>query len=337
MKRGLYWDSLKVILIILVIYGHAIAPYAPDGSFNRAMYSFIYSFHIPLFIFVSGIFSHIHDRERYKKRIIQLFETFVVFQIIRTMIPVIQGNEFSLKSFLCTNWIMWYLLSLTYWRLMVYFIPERWILYRKSAITLSLIISILVGFVPIYSLFGVQSTLARLPFFVIGYYAVEIDIRGYINKIPRMFAIGMLLIFFCFFYFVLNTNLSFVSSCHPYWTGDLLHTMIRIGARCIYIPIAVMVSIMVMRLIPRNKTLAKWGIATLFIYNYHSFALREFLFPLIDGGILPQNEWLLLIYAIIVFFGMLFLSRFRIFNILLNPISFVWEKLRKTNKNAQSL
>lgn len=322
MKRDLYWDSLKAILIFLVVYGHMISPYAPDSSFNRAMCSFIYTFHMPLFIFVSGSFSHIHDRERYKKNIIRLFETFVVFQIIRTIIPVIQGNEFSLKSLFCTKWIMWYLLSLTYWRLMVYFIPERWILYRKSTITLSLIISILIGFVPIHSLFGIQSTLALLPFFVIGYYSVEIDIRNYISKIPRMFAIGILLVFFCFFYFILNTNLSFVSGCHPYWTGDLLHTMIRFGARCIYIPIAVIVGIMVMRLIPKNKTLAKWGLATLFIYIYHSFALREFLFPLIDGGILPQNEWLLLIYAIIVFFGLLVLSRFKIFNNLLNPISY---------------
>ena len=94
------------------------------------------------------------------------------------------------------------------------------------------------------------------------------------------------------------------------------------GARCIYILLAVVVSTMVMRLIPTNATLAKWGCSTLFIYIYHMFALREFLFPLIDAGILPQNEWLLLIYAIIIFFGLLFLSRFRIFNILLNPISY---------------
>lgn len=54
MKRDLYWDSLKAILIILVVYGHMISPYAPDGSFNRAMCSFIYTFHMPLFIFISG-------------------------------------------------------------------------------------------------------------------------------------------------------------------------------------------------------------------------------------------------------------------------------------------
>lgn len=322
MKRDLYWDSLKAILIILVVYGHMISPYAPDGSFNRAIYSFIYTFHMPLFIFVSGRFSHIHDREKYKKNIIRLFETFVVFQIIRTAFSVIHGNEFTLKGLFCPNWALWYLLSLIYWRLMVYFIPERWILYRKSNITISLIISILIGFIPIHSLFGVQSTFAFLPFFVIGYYSVEIDIRGYISKIPRMFAIGILLAFFCLFLFILNINLSIIHGCYPYWTPYLLYTLMLGGARCIYILLAVVVSTMVMRLIPTNATLAKWGCSTLFIYIYHMFALREFLFPLIDAGILPQNEWLLLIYAIIIFFGLLFLSRFRIFNILLNPISY---------------
>ena len=318
----LYNGSMEAILIFLVVYGHMISPYASDASLNRAMYSFIYTFHMPLFIFTSGRFSHIHDRERYKKNIIQLFETFVVFQIIRTAFSVIHGNEFTLKGLFCPRWILWYLLSLTYWRLMVCFIPERWLRNHNIIIAVSLIISIMAGFIPIHSLFGVQSTLAFLPFFVIGYYSVEIDIRGYISKIPRMFAIGMLLAFFYFFYFVLNSDISFIPGCHPYWTDDLLYTMIRFGARCIYFPIALVVGFMVMRLIPTNKTLAKWGLATLFIFIYHSFALREFLLPLIDRGYLPGNEWLLLIYAIIVFFGLLFLSRFKFFNILLNPISY---------------
>lgn len=325
MKRDLYWDSLKAILIFLVVYGHMVSPYALDGSFSCAMNTFLSVFRLPLFIFISGRFSHIHDKKRYKKNIIRLFETFVVFQIIRTACSVSHGADFTIKGLFCTKWIMWYLLSLTYWRLIVYFTPTRWLCYHKSIIAISLIISITIGFVPIHSFLGIQSTLAFLPFFVLGYYSVEIDIRRYINSIPKMVAIGGVLAIFCFFYFMLNTNLSFVPACLPYWTDDLLHTLIRFGARCIYIPLGIVSSVMVMRLIPTNKKLAEWGLATLFIFIYHSFALREFLFLLIDRDCIPSNEWYLFIYSIIIFGGLLLLSRVKVFNILLNPISYYKE------------
>ena len=321
MKRDLYWDSIKTVLIFLVIYGHILSPYAPDGSFNRALYSFIYTFHMPLFIFISGRFSHIHDRQRYKKRIILLLETFVVFQIIRTAIPYILENE--LRNFLCPRWILWYLVSLIYWRLMIYFIPERWFHHRCPIILVSIVISLLAGYIPIHSFLGVQSTLALLPFFILGYYSTDINIRSYIIKIPIFVAIGIMLSTFCFFYFVRNINLDYVFGCFPYWTDDK-ETLIfaRFVERCFFIPLSVIISAMVLRIIPANRTLAVWGEKTLFVFIYHSFAVRELLIPLIDAGFLPQNKWSLFAYTVIIFLGLLLLSHFKLFNILLNPITY---------------
>ena len=88
---------------------------------------------------------------------------------------------------------------------------------------------------------------------------------------------------------------------------------------------------MALRLIPTNETIAKWGKATLFIFIYHSFAVREFLIPLIDTGFLPQNECFLIVYTVTVFWGLLFFSRFRLFNILLNPISYLWNHYKNAN------
>ena len=83
MKRDRFWDSLKFILIFFVVYGHMIETYTPDGSFNRAMYNFIYTFHMPFFMFISGRFSQIKDRKKYLNGIILILETYIVFQIIR--------------------------------------------------------------------------------------------------------------------------------------------------------------------------------------------------------------------------------------------------------------
>lgn len=324
MKRDLYWDSLKFVLIILVVYGHIVPFYTSNSQFNMAIYNSIFMFHMPLFVFVSGRFSQIRDRQRYRKGIIHLFETYIVFQIIRSVMLVVHGGEISLECLTTPNWILWYLVALAYWRLIIYVIPKEWLHNPKRVLLVCLAISLLAGFIPVEHQFVIQRTLSFLPFFFMGYYSINYDILSYIKKIPYMASIGILLVTFIFFYFFLNKDLVFVHHCcFKYWYYDLSHTLIRFLDRCVFIPCSVVLCILVMRLVPENAQLAKWGRTTLFIYIYHSFAVREMLIPLINRSLIPQNEILLFIYAVIIIFGLLLLSRSRILTILLNPISFL--------------
>ena len=52
-----YWDLLKGIAIFLVVWGHTIQ-YGGSGSifFDNKAFIFIYSFHMPLFLLISGYF-----------------------------------------------------------------------------------------------------------------------------------------------------------------------------------------------------------------------------------------------------------------------------------------
>ena len=50
MKRQAYWDIIKGIAILLMILGHAILTSFKAGPVLTA----IYSFHMPLFMVVSG-------------------------------------------------------------------------------------------------------------------------------------------------------------------------------------------------------------------------------------------------------------------------------------------
>ena len=127
MERDSYFDSLKWGLIVLVIYGHMISHnYYPGGSFGRAMYNTLYLFHMPLFVFLSGRFSQLNDRKRYRKGILRLLESSFVFQVLHTLYNVMQGYGFSLSAFLLQPaYAMWYLLSLFSWRMMVYFMGDN--------------------------------------------------------------------------------------------------------------------------------------------------------------------------------------------------------------------
>ena len=69
-ERDIYWDSLKYLLIVFVVWGHFTEINNPVGSINRVIFNFIYLFHMPLFVFVSGRFSHLKDKTNIAKALL---------------------------------------------------------------------------------------------------------------------------------------------------------------------------------------------------------------------------------------------------------------------------
>ncbi len=334
MERDKYWDSLKFILIFFVVYGHIAPHYLGNSHFNMAIYNLIYFFHMPLFIFISGRFSHIRDIKKYKRGIIRLAETYVVFQILRTIASVLFENaELSWDCLIIPNWILWYIQVLIFWRLMVCFaylrLGQSWIqLHCRKIVVASFGISLLAGFIPIGEEFSIQRTLSFLPFFVMGYYSVDFDIRKTINRIPVVVPIVVFIVSFGILY-KLHLNLDYVHHCSfPYWAEDNFQTMLRLGLRCLFFVIAIILSSLVMRLVPSSPLLAGWGSATMFIYIYHSFALREVLFPLIVSSAIMQHPLILIIHAVYITAILLMLSYSKYLNILINPISYFFSKKR---------
>ncbi len=56
MERLSYYDNLRFALIMLVVLGHAFINYVSSSSYIPSLLVFIYTFHMPLFLFVSGLF-----------------------------------------------------------------------------------------------------------------------------------------------------------------------------------------------------------------------------------------------------------------------------------------
>lgn len=56
-NREPYFDNVKFILILLVVIGHFIEKIIFMDTSFKVIYETIYSFHMPLFIFISGYFS----------------------------------------------------------------------------------------------------------------------------------------------------------------------------------------------------------------------------------------------------------------------------------------
>ena len=63
-KERIYkFDNIKLLTIMLVVVGHVIEPYVDKSDMFKSLFIFIYSFHMPLFIFISGLF-----QKRYQAR-----------------------------------------------------------------------------------------------------------------------------------------------------------------------------------------------------------------------------------------------------------------------------
>lgn len=56
-ERILWLDLLKAFAIFLVLWGHCIQHLLPTEATEEPMYRFIYSFHMPLFMMLSGFFA----------------------------------------------------------------------------------------------------------------------------------------------------------------------------------------------------------------------------------------------------------------------------------------
>lgn len=78
---------------------------------------------MPLFVFISGYFTKVDKTNKiFFKKLLRLLETLVVFNVLFHAMDIIR-LDFSFLWTLTPSWILWYILSLIYWRLFVKFTP----------------------------------------------------------------------------------------------------------------------------------------------------------------------------------------------------------------------
>ena len=167
-QRDFLFDNLKGLLLILVVFGHAIASviYCSNGL-AKYLYTAIYIFHMPVFVFISGYFSKKHNM----KKIISLFLTYILWQefIYPFTLSFITHKSFEsiCQPIYYPQPAYWYLLALIIWRVVIPYLNKI-----KYIVPISVLVSLIFGFLQLD--FNLQYfTLGRLfvffPFFLLGY------------------------------------------------------------------------------------------------------------------------------------------------------------------------
>lgn len=82
-ERNYLFDNLKFFLIVLVVFGHSLEEISLEHNY-AIIRAWIYSFHMPAFVFISGYFSKCVRRggESARKTIINCAIPYFIFNTI---------------------------------------------------------------------------------------------------------------------------------------------------------------------------------------------------------------------------------------------------------------
>ncbi len=149
--------------ILLVVFGHLIEQPSQNSLILQILYISIYSFHMPLFVFLSGIFARESLRgEDYRKIIRTLFLPLVLFQFLYIGMSKLTGwYQYSL---LTPYWLLWFMASLICWRLLLPLFAS------PAGLAVAVAAAVAAGYDDNvgYAL-SASRTLYFLPFFVLGH------------------------------------------------------------------------------------------------------------------------------------------------------------------------
>lgn len=316
-KRNPYIDIVKAILIILVIIGHSIQygsgpTYIEKQSFfNNYIFKFIYSFHMPLFIMISGYLSHSSiNKNNLKETIISKFKSLIIPILIWSIIPFFILLDYvniisSIKLFLSvfsTN--LWFLWSLFYINILVKIINK----YFKDNIFIYILLFLITFILPnnlIIKYFNIQFSLYSYMYlyFMLGYfykkYNLEEKLKKLINYktlIINSIIFILLLIFFSKEDYIYLSGINIIGNYKQILIDLYRYLIGLIGS----IEILLLVKYLIPKLNDKIKDkLTYLGKNTLGIYIVSSI-IHPYLLPIITKGISNINYIFIIIESIII-------------------------------------
>lgn len=252
-NRNIYWDSLKGFLIICVLLGHflQLLPH------TEMVLGWIYLFHMPLFIFVSGYFSN-PKSENYLKGMLKLGVIYAICQIVYRLL----FSCMTMHNLIVPGFALWYLLALFVWRILIYILPVE--KYRWWSLLLSVVIALLMGFIPVSREFAFQRIFSFFPFFVLSYLMRGKDVRDMLKSGSNIYILVLVSAALVQFYRSTFVPMSLsIADCYqqPYWKPLVI--------RLISILVGTIMSGAIIAVLKENKAFAVVGNKSLLIYIVH--------------------------------------------------------------------
>ncbi len=199
-ERVFKWDNAKFVLIFLVVFGHCIDLYYSQSGLVRCLFIGIYAFHMPAFLFLSGLFAKSAVRKGGFpwKKVISYLLLYVLMELLYYFTRYLIGGEHVIELNLLEEMdVPWYSLAMVFFFALLYMMRNT---DPRKVLPILLVLGCLAGY--IHQL-GDYLVLARVvyfyPFFYFGYCLDVQKLYVFLNK-PwvRLLAVAVLVGFAVF-------------------------------------------------------------------------------------------------------------------------------------------
>jgi fucose 4-O-acetylase-like acetyltransferase len=273
-ERDPYFDNAKYLAILLVASGHVIAGLGLSGKtpVAEATYYFIYMFHMPLFIVITGYFSRnfTFSGGKSRKLITNLGVPYVVFELSYSVMDWRMSDHELRISLLDPIYLTWFMLALFLWRLSTPVWQQiRW------PFAVAVIIGLLSYTGPLSGQLDMHRVFGLAPFYVLGLCLRKEHFEQLRRPwVPYAGALTLLLGFLMMFYVKDHLKYSWL-----YWrdsnkslgAGELDGTVTRI----LIMAAAMVLVAAFLAVVPHRRTwFTRLGATTIYAYLLHGFLVK---------------------------------------------------------------
>ena len=165
-------DNIRFFLIFIMVFAHLLEVCTPSNG-SWLIYKFIYTFHIPVFLFLFG-----YNIKYSPKRIVYCWcIPYVLFQTLYLIFAQVILNKNVSFQYTTPYWILWYMLVCIFYQLLL---PLYDIKNKRKEIFVVLCVAILSLLIGFEDSIGYYMSLSRFfvfqPWFVLGYYCKKNNI-----------------------------------------------------------------------------------------------------------------------------------------------------------------
>ncbi|MDY0404505.1 acyltransferase family protein [Virgibacillus sp. 179-BFC.A HS] len=275
MERNAYFDNARLLLIFLVVFGHMIQPFTDQSNGINSIYTWIYTFHMPAFIFLAGFFAKGAGNKDYVIKLAKkLLVPYIIFQLIYSGYYFLLGRDNWLTDGLFyPHWALWFLFSLFCWHILLFW-------FKKLPPLLGLLIAVQIGLIVGYfgqigQSFSLSRTFVFFPFFLLGYWLTTEKVMFLKKKSIKIASLVIMVAVAIGIYYAPEIKTGWLLASKSY--GDLGLPQYGGIARFLVYLTSFLMAASVLAWVPRKRNvLTSLGSRTLYVYLLHGFFIQYF-------------------------------------------------------------
>jgi fucose 4-O-acetylase-like acetyltransferase len=273
-KNHTFFINTRFALIVLVVFGNLLMPLMDRFPEAKALIEWIFTFHIPVFVLVTGYFSKgFWEHKDAPMHIAKIAWQYVLFQSLYSLADYyFFRTPDTTYSFWSPYWMLWFLFSHLGWKLLL--VPFRKLRHPMLA---AILLGVLVGYLPVDGAWlSLSRTLVFFPFFLAGYLLQPGKLLRLAEQLPvrvgaAVFLVGTYLVFAGGLIQIdlgwLLGSRTFGSLQHHEWYAGVL----RIGVYALEGAAALAFLLLQSS---RKSTNTDWGTRTLYVFLLHGSIIK---------------------------------------------------------------